>query len=118
MSGSDFNNANLIRTHFNAANLSEANFSGADLSEANLSEANLSKANFGDALLLGALLLGADLNKANLADNVKELSISQIRTAKNWETAYYCKGILEGLDLPVDHNESLRKEIEEKKTKE
>ena len=103
LSKSDLNKANLIRTHLSAANLTEANFS----------EANLDGANFGDALLLEA-----DLNKANLEDNVKKLSLSQIRTAKNWETAYYCKGILEDLGLPLGHNETLRKGIEEKKAKE
>ena len=108
LSKSDLNKANLIRTHLSAANLTEANFS----------EANLDGANFSDALLLGALLFGADLNKANLEDNVKKLSQSQIRTAKNWETAYYCKGILEDFGLPLGHNETLRKGIEEKKAKE
>jgi uncharacterized protein YjbI with pentapeptide repeats len=118
LSGADLNKANLVRTHLSAANLAEANFSGANLSEANFSEANLSEANFSDALLLGALFLGADLNKANLEDNVKDLLPSQIRTAKHWETAYYSKGILEGLGLPLDHNEKLRREVEEKKAKE
>jgi len=103
-----------VRTNLTAANLTEANFSGANLSEANLSEANLSKANLSDALLMGALLLGADLNKANLEDNVHALMPSQIKTARSWETAYYSKDILEGLGLPPDHNEKLRKVLEER----
>ena len=110
--GSDFNKANLMRTHLNAANLTEANITGANLSEANLSEANLSEANFSDALLLGALLLGADLNRTRLEVSVKGLSPSQIKAAKNWESAYYCRDILEGLGLPLDHNETLRKGTE------
>ena len=64
------------------------------------------------------LLLGADLNKAHLENNVKELSLSQIKTAKNWETAYYCRDILKGIGLPLDHNEILREEIEKKKARE
>ena len=114
--GADLNRTNLIRTNLSAANLTEANFSGANLSEANLSEANLCEANLSEALLLGALLLGADLNKAKFEDNVKDLMPSQIRTAKNWETAYYSKGVLEGLGLPLDHNEKLRKVSEERES--
>jgi uncharacterized protein YjbI with pentapeptide repeats len=107
--GADLNRTNLVRTNFSAANLTEANFSAANLSEANLSDANLSDANLSETVLLGALFLEADLNRANLESNVKELMPSQIRTAKNWETAYFSKGILEGLGLPPDHNEKLRK---------
>jgi uncharacterized protein YjbI with pentapeptide repeats len=112
LSGADLKGTNLVRTNFSAANLSEADFSGANLSEANLSEANLSESNFGEALLLGALLLGADLNKAQLESDVKGLTPSQVRIAKNWENAYYSKSILEGLGLPIDHNEKLRKASE------
>ncbi|MBN2083587.1 MAG: pentapeptide repeat-containing protein [Anaerolineales bacterium] len=107
--GSDLNKANLIRTHFNAANLAEADFSEADLSEANLSEANLSEANFSHSFILGALFLGADLYRANLENDVKSLTMSQVKKAKNWETAFFGRGILEVLGLPVDHNEALRK---------
>jgi hypothetical protein len=116
LSGADLNRTNLVRTNFSAANLTDANFNGANLSEANLSEANLNQANFTEALLLGALLIGADLCRASLEDNVKSLMPSQIRTAKNWETAYYSKGTLEDLGLPLDHNEELRKGTEEKQS--
>jgi uncharacterized protein YjbI with pentapeptide repeats len=114
LSGADLDKTNLIRTNLSAANLTEANFSGANLSEANLSEANLSEANLSEALLLGALLVGTDLNKANFEDNVKELMPSQIRTAKNWEAAYFSKGTLDSLGLPLDHNEKLRKGSEKR----
>ena len=108
--GSDLNNANLIRAHFSAANLTEADFSEADLSEANLSEANLSEANFSHSLILGALFLGADLSRANFEDDVKSLSLSQIKKARNWEAAYLSRHILSELGLPVDHNQTLRNE--------
>jgi uncharacterized protein YjbI with pentapeptide repeats len=115
LSGADLHKANLVLAHFGAANLTEADFSGANLCDANFSEANLSEANFSDAVLVGALFQGADLNKAKLEENIKDLSPFQIRTAKNWENAYLSKGILESLGLPPDHNEQLRKEAEEKK---
>jgi uncharacterized protein YjbI with pentapeptide repeats len=117
LSGADLHKTNLVRTNLSAANLTEANVSGANLSEANLSEANFSEANLSETQLLGALFQGSNLSKANLEDNVKDLSPSQIRSAKNWEAAYFSKGTLEGLGLPPDHNEKLRKEVEEKKAK-
>lgn len=109
----DFHRANLVLTHLSAANLTEADFSGANLCDADLSGANLCKANFSDAELVGALLQGADLNRAKLEENVKDLSLFQIKTAKNWENAYLSKTILEGLGLPSDHNEQLKENIEE-----
>jgi uncharacterized protein YjbI with pentapeptide repeats len=114
--GADLRKANLVLAHFSAANLTEADFSGANLCDANLSEANLSEANFSNSVLVGALFQGSDLSKAKLEENVKDLSPFQIKAAKNWEYAYLSKGILETLGLPPDHNETLRKEIEEKKT--
>ena len=111
--GAEFHRANLVLTHLGEADLTEADFRGANLCDANLSEANLSKANFSDAVLVGALFQGADLNKAKLEENVKDLSPFQIKTARNWENAFLSKSILEGLGLPQDHNELLRKEIEE-----
>lgn len=117
LSGADFHKANLVLTHLAAANLTEADFSGANLCDADLSEANLCEANFGDAVLVGALFQGADLNKAKLEENVKDISPFQIKTAKNWACAFFNEGILERLGLPPDHNETLRKENEAKKAK-
>ena len=108
LSRSDLNGANLVRTHLTSANLTEADFNKANLCEANLSDANLCEANFSNANLLGALLHGADLNKAQLADNVRDLTLFQIKTARHWENAYFCEVILEALGLPADHNEILR----------
>lgn len=110
----DLNKANLVLTHLGAANLAEADFSGANLCDADLSEANLTEASFSDAVLVGALFQGADLNRAKLEENIKDLSPFQIKTAKNWESAYYSTGLLESLGLPFNHNETLRKEAEEK----
>ncbi len=118
LSGADLHKANLVLSHLDSANLTDADFSGANLSDASLSEANLSDANFSEAVLVGALLLGADLNEAKLENNVKDLSPSQLKTARNWDHAYLNPGILETLGLPPDHNEQLRKAIEEKRMKE
>jgi uncharacterized protein YjbI with pentapeptide repeats len=118
LSGAHLHKANLVLTHLGSANLAEADFSGANLCDANLSEANLCEANFSNAVLVGALFQGADLNKAKLEENIKDLSPFQIKTAKNWQSAFYSTIILERLGLPLDHNEALRKGTEEQKAKE
>ncbi len=115
--GADLHKANLVLSHLGAADLAEADFSGANLCDADLSEANLSNADFSEAELVGALLQGADLSRAKLAENVKDLSAFQVKTARNWEHAYYSASLLEHLGLPPDHNEMLQKETEEQKTK-
>ncbi len=73
----------LSRVILSGAILSEpfllrANFSGAKFSGANLSGANFSRANLSGANLLQVNLKGA-----------KNLTLKQIKAAKNWEQADY-----------------------------
>ena len=63
-----FINANLKEANFFAADLSNAVFREADLTKASLTEANLDQADFREA---------------------QGLTISQIKQAKNWQTACY-----------------------------
>ena len=106
-----------VRVDLREASLSGANLFKADLTRANLSRANLSGANLSEADLFGAILHGADLTQANLKD-VSGLAFSQIKSSANWEKAYYASEILQSLGLPPDHNERLKKELEEKQRKE
>ncbi len=106
-------NANLSSTNLNEANLNKANLTDAILDGAQLSNASLGNANLTNAILIGANLHGATLSKANLTKTdlsgadltdvnlsdanlnkadfrkVKNLTIAQIKTAKNWELAIY-----------------------------
>jgi uncharacterized protein YjbI with pentapeptide repeats len=91
-----------------------ANLTGADLTAADLSDANLSHANLNEANLNEAKLKGANLYLAILSNNVRGLDPSQIRSAENWDTAFHDKEILERLGLASDHNEKLRKDLEER----
>jgi uncharacterized protein YjbI with pentapeptide repeats len=118
LEGADLNGTNLRRTNLCAANLTEADFRDANLSEANLSKANLKDANLCGSLVLGALMLEADLTEANLEENVKDVMPSQVRTAKNWDAAFYDPRLLEGLGLPNDHNDQLRKRKGDRKPEE
>jgi uncharacterized protein YjbI with pentapeptide repeats len=101
LSEADFRGANLFGADLSSANISEANLSEADLISANLSSANLIEANISGANLRvtdlsgadlsGANLRGADLSRANLSganlSGVKNYSATQIKSAKNWESA-------------------------------
>lgn len=85
---SNLQRANLKKADLRATNLLEANLLGADLQEANLKAAELKDAklravNFRDANLLGANLLNADLRIA------EQLTLDQVKAARNWEKALY-----------------------------
>lgn len=134
----DLSKANLYGINLSKANLCKANLSQATLYEAilngvNLNEANLSEAKLCEAVFSYADLRKADLRRANLSEAhlrgvdlgeadicwadfsfVEGLEPSQIKSAKNWESAYYSQEMLESLGLPPDHNEKLRKAIEQK----
>ncbi len=87
----------------------EVDIRGAILRGVILSRVNLSGAN-----LRGAYLRVADFQQADLR-NVKGLMPAQVKAAKNWKEAFYEPSLLEGLDLPPNHNERLRKLLKEEK---
>ncbi|MEH1863110.1 MAG: pentapeptide repeat-containing protein [Nostoc sp.] len=97
LSGANLGFANLSGAYFgffgnlSGANLIFANLSGADLSLANLSGADLSFAN----------LRGADLSFADLR-GVKNLTVEQVKSAKNWKQAKYDKDFRTKLGLPPE----------------
>ncbi|MGF1938239.1 MAG: pentapeptide repeat-containing protein [Nostoc sp. ChiQUE02] len=116
-----FSRANLVNTKFSLADLSAAYLGDADLSNAQLKGVNLKYAYFGDANLTDANLSRADLSDANLsranlsgidisdADlnrtvfyDVKNLTIEQIKSAKNWDKAKYDKDFGAKLGLPPE----------------
>lgn len=70
------------------ANLQEANLSGANLNGADLGDANLNLANFFDANLRGANLANADLEGASF-EKARNLTVAQVKQAKNWDKAKY-----------------------------
>jgi uncharacterized protein YjbI with pentapeptide repeats len=73
LSGADLSGVTLKEFYLVKVNLSGTDLSGADLREANLREAKLE---------------GADLSGANLT-NAKNLTVEQIKAARNWEQAKY-----------------------------
>lgn len=128
LDGADLRKSKLIKTNLQNASLTNADLRRAFLNRANLQGAflNLAKLNdatFNNAVLKKADLTGADLTEADLTkaditgsdikravfNGVVGVTISQIKSAKNWELAYYSDDLLKLLDLPEDHNEKVKK---------
>ncbi|MEA5605773.1 pentapeptide repeat-containing protein [Nostoc sp. UHCC 0252] len=89
---------NLQSANLEESDFTEASFRGAILKNANFKRANLNGAKFGDANLEGAKLNNANIQGANFW-NVKGLTVEQVKSAQNWETAEYSKIFCEQLGL-------------------
>jgi uncharacterized protein YjbI with pentapeptide repeats len=98
LSQANLNRANLNRANLNRANLNRANLSSADLSGADLSSADLSGADLNGAILSGTILSGADLNGAILS-GIKELTVEQVKSARNWHIAQFDPEFQISIDL-------------------
>ncbi|MDZ8054130.1 MAG: pentapeptide repeat-containing protein [Aulosira sp. ZfuVER01] len=88
---------NLQDANLEASNFSEASFHGALLKNANFQKANLKGAKFGNANLEGAKLDDADIEGASFW-NAAGLTVEQVKSAKNWQTAEYSQDFLEKLN--------------------
>jgi uncharacterized protein YjbI with pentapeptide repeats len=101
-------NANLLDANLENADLSKANLSGVDLRYAILKKTSLRGANLQGAILRNADLKDADLKDANLQNadlnladlsRIRNSSISQIKSAKNWQTSKYNPAVRRQLGL-------------------
>jgi uncharacterized protein YjbI with pentapeptide repeats len=106
--------AKLIRANLLGSKLSEANLRAADLLNTNLRAADLSFADLSGARLFGADLFGAgffgadlrfaDLRYADLTgadlSRAKYLTVEQVKSAYNWEKAFYDDDFRKKLGLP------------------
>ena len=95
-----FRKANLCRVQFRSANLREAVLAEANCVETNFKLADLSHANLSNTNMKGAIFVDTNLEKADLV-GAYNLSVDQIKTAKNWELADYDQELRVqlGLDL-------------------
>jgi len=135
LQGANLQQARFWRANLRGANLENARLSGADLWQADLSGAVLQRANLKQATLWQADLSGAVLQRANLkqanlskadlskadlskADLSKARGLSpfRIKSASEWEKAFYDPEMLKSLGLPPDHNDRLKKVLEEEHT--
>jgi uncharacterized protein YjbI with pentapeptide repeats len=106
--------ADLSETDLSGAiltgDLNNAILTGANLSHSNLSTANLQEADLSGAILEGSTLGGADLAYSNLRET-KGLDLQKVRTARNWEKAFYDCKTIQALSLPLDNNAKLFQEL-------
>jgi uncharacterized protein YjbI with pentapeptide repeats len=116
---SDLRGANLSSAHLDFARLPEAHLNGADLTAAELRGADLWWVDLREANLRGADLNSAKLDAADLkfADFralfgaiVTRITPDALKSALNWDKAYYDSDLLRELGLPPDHNEKLEEE--------
>lgn len=84
----DLSNANLSNANLSNADLYRTNLSSTDLSNTNFAKTNLYRTDLGNANLAEANLKNANLTYANLK-SAKNLTPTQIKSACNWEKAYY-----------------------------
>jgi len=100
----DLRQAALFGAHLTGADLTGARLDKADLAVAQMTGSGLIRAS-----LTAADLTGADLTFAELTFT-KGLTADQLKTAKNWDKAYYDDDLLKELGLPPDHNQKLAEE--------
>lgn len=110
LSGVNLSGADLSTANLSTANLTGANLNSAILTLANLNGTNLRTANLTGAYLIYAILSDADLAVANLSSanlssanliGAKNLTPEQVKSAKNWEEAYYDDEFRAKLGLPL-----------------
>lgn len=95
LSQTKFLNANLLEADLTNANLLQADFTGAELKKVNFTEAN-----FSQTILQNADIWCADFRTA------KNLTINQIKLAKNWQEAIYDPNIQQELGLQLESKEN------------
>lgn len=109
LGGSGFSSATLSGVDLSNTNLLNANLFNADLRDANLSDAKLFNAELSGANLSDANLSNADLHFANLLNvnlrDAKNLTVEQVKSARNWEKALYDDRLRSRLGLPSAPND-------------
>ena len=108
LSNANLSHSNLAETKLDNANLSNSSLTGANLSYVSLIEADLQNVNFVGANIVGACFVRSNLTQAYFGDvnfnecslddanlhktkffGVENLTIAQIKTAKNWSRGIY-----------------------------
>lgn len=96
--GSNLQNANFYLSQLREASFWKASLINAKFQKANLSQAILQKANLQGADFRDCILKNADLKDANLKE-VKGLTVQQITSAQNWQSATYDDELMVQLGL-------------------
>ncbi len=97
--GAKLRGVDLERVDLQAASLREAQMQSAALMEANLAGADLQGADLRGAFFRNTILEHADIQNARFEKAI-DLTLDQIRSAKNWELAHYSSDFRSSLGLP------------------
>ena len=121
--GADLRYASAAGAFLVTADLEEAHLEGAELRLSDLRGAYLNWAYLDEADLTGAVLGGADLSRADLRNadlrfadfranpsSVRGITSDALKSAQDWDKAYYDPDLLQKLGLPPDHNKKLAEE--------
>ncbi len=105
--GSNLEEANFTEAHLSGDDLSEANLKGAIFTRANLSEANLKGANFKNTNVEYAYFScssdGINMyRECTDLRGAKNLTLKQVKQARNWEEAFYDPKFRAALGLNLD----------------
>jgi uncharacterized protein YjbI with pentapeptide repeats len=114
----DLSNASLTYAfleyaQLRGADLMFASLAWADLTGADLTGATFAGADVSDATFSASTIKYADLRTPeNSPKFVFGLTKDQIVSCRNWNLAFYDPDMLKQLGLPLDHNETLQKQME------
>jgi uncharacterized protein YjbI with pentapeptide repeats len=114
--GPYLNDADLSKANLSGANLTRAELKDADLTKANLTEAELSGADMTNTILAGADLTFTNFKSSSTGNKTVGLTPAALKTAKNWDKAYYDADLLQQLGLPLDNNQKLAEEQKQQQT--
>jgi uncharacterized protein YjbI with pentapeptide repeats len=113
--GPYLNSADLSKANLSGANLTRAELKDVDLTKANLTQVDLSGADLSNTILTGADLTFADFRSQDTNHKTTGLTMAALKTAKNWDKAYYDADLLPQLGLPPDNNHKLDEEQKQQK---
>ena len=91
---------------------------GSDIGMADFREADLEGADFREAQLEGLDFRERELWDVDIEKAILERFASMIRSANNWEKAFYGTKMIKHLGFPPDHNENLQKELDGERSNE
>ena len=102
LTASNFQSANLYEAKFNECILWDVNFKDVYIPFADFTNADLIRADFNHADLGAGVLAGANIEGADFR-YVKNIIPSRIKTAKNWQLAFFDDKMRKYLKLPKDY---------------
>jgi uncharacterized protein YjbI with pentapeptide repeats len=106
--GANLSGAKLKAAKFNRADLKHSDLVMADLTGADFTYANMPNSDLQHAILKDTIFLNANIRFADFR-GAKYITSKQIKSAEDWQLAYFSEQLINELGLPTNHNENLSK---------